>query len=465
MLPLRGSWCWRVQVQAAPSPWPCLPGACLAGLDPLACVSAFAYPSLATGRTRGQVESLSGRIQTDPLPAASVCNNGVVEAGETCDPISACTAASQACVSDASYVRTRTGDTSVCTFVCQQSARGCGTADSYCPPGCTNPSDPDCPKPNGQSCTSPSECSSGFCASGVCCNRACTGACEQCTAASGGQCAYKMGTQCLAATSCTNAAVCSGSSASCPTPTPKPAGTVCGTASCSVSTQSGPTCDGAGSCGAGTNRECYPYACVQGSGCKSSCTTNTDCVGGNSSFCGKNGTCIVDGKCWHSSDSSTPPLWQVNPKEIADPDLGPYNPQYHHYNTPGSTPDDVCGALTLCGFDDWTVPTIDELRSLIRGCPSTVTGGTCGVTNACLGTACDTGCGICDYLAGPASGACYWPAGLNGPCSGYWTSSIYYNPDPDYMSYRYRFGDFTTGSINSCDPSDGNFVRCVRRWQ
>jgi hypothetical protein len=171
----------------------------------------------------------------------------------------------------------------------------------------------------------------------------------------------------------------------------------------------------------------------------------------------------VDGKCWHATDSSTPPLWQVNPKEIADPDLGPYNPQYHRNDT-GTTPADVCAALTLCGFDDWVVPTIDELRALIRGCPSTVTGGTCGVTNACLGTACDGACLGCDRLLGPGVDGCYWPAGLNGPCAGYWTSSVYFDPNPDYNSYRYRAAGFSSGGIGSCDPSDGNYVRCVRRW-
>ena len=365
--------------------------------------------------------------------AGPSCSAGVVTAAYGCNSSGQCVPG---------------GQTTCSTGACNSAETGCSTGKAL-----------------GTSCSQGTECSSGFCAGSVCCNRACNGACEQCSAASLGQCTYKTGTQCLAATSCANAAVCSGSSGTCPSPTPKPSGTACGNMGCSGSTQSGATCNGAGSCGASTTRECYPYACVSGSGCKSSCATNADCVGGSSSFCGKLGTCIVDGKCWHATDSSTPPLWQVNPKEIADPDLGPYDPQYHRHNIPGSTPDDVCSALTLCGFDDWVVPTIDELRSLIRGCPSTVTGGTCGVTNACLGTACDAGCAICDYMAGPGPDLCYWPVGLSGPCSGYWTSSVYFDPNPDYNSYRYRFVDFTNGSINSCDPSDGNFVRCVRRSQ
>jgi Protein of unknown function (DUF1566) len=324
---------------------------------------------------------------------------------------------------------------------------------------------PDLPttKPLGSSCTQSSDCSSNQCVGGICCDRSCTGACEQCSAATNGQCTYKTGTVCAAATDCMNQAVCSGSSSSCPTAQPKTAGTLCGTVNCTGSTQSASTCDGAGNCGAKTNTECYPYACVSGTGCKKSCAANADCVSGNSIFCGKNGVCTVDSKCWHLTDGSSTLLWQVNPKEPTDPDNGPYSPAYHVYSNPGSTPADVCSALTLCGFNDWIVPTISELRSLVRGCPNAVTGGACGVTDACLATSCDANCSLCDNSGGPGSQGCYLPEGINGPCSLYWSSSVYF--DSDRQSYRYRFIDFTDSNIGSCDPSDGNYVRCVRHSQ
>lgn len=44
------------------------------------------------------------------------------------------------------------------------------------------------PNEPGQSCTSPSECASGFCAQGVCCDRACNGACERCDQSGTGTC-------------------------------------------------------------------------------------------------------------------------------------------------------------------------------------------------------------------------------------------------------------------------------------
>jgi hypothetical protein len=228
----------------------------------------------------------------------AVCDNGVVEPGETCDPVSSCESASQACVGDSSTVRTRKGDTKACTFACQESVRQCGSADGYCPTGCLDPPDPDCPKSNGQTCSIASECSSGFCANGVCCNRACTGACEQCTAASGGQCSYKTGTVCNAGSDCMDAAVCSGTSGACPARQPKSAGAFCGSVTCSGITQSASTCDGAGNCGPRTDTNCSPFACVSGTGCKKSCATNADCVADSSIFCGKTGACQTDTACW-----------------------------------------------------------------------------------------------------------------------------------------------------------------------
>jgi hypothetical protein len=73
-----------------------------------------------------------------------LCGNGVLEAGETCDPIGNCAAAESRCVSDAGVVRVRMGDAGTCRFRCVETPRACGVRDGACPPGCTGTADRDC---------------------------------------------------------------------------------------------------------------------------------------------------------------------------------------------------------------------------------------------------------------------------------------------------------------------------------
>lgn len=81
-----------------------------------------------------------------------------------------------------------------------------------------------------------------------------------------------------------------------------------------------------------------------------------------------------------------------------------------------------CQNLQLDG-SGWHLPTVDELRSLIRGCPATESGGACEATNECLTyDVCLSGCAGCEVDAGPAGG-CYWREELGGRCWWYWTSS------------------------------------------
>ncbi len=119
-----------------------------------------------------------------------------------------------------------------------------------------------------------------------------------------------------------------------------------------------------------------------------------------------------------------------------------------------------CSGLSL-GGESWRLPTIGELRTLIRGCPGTVTGGACGVTDGCLDSSCndDGGCWDCSSFpvnSGPADG-CYWPDSMKGACSWYWSSSAV--AANDYDAWGVSFGD---GDVNIGTVDDGRHVRCVR---
>ncbi len=79
-------------------------------------------------------------------------------------------------------------------------------------------------------CTSNSQCASGFCVSGVCCDTTCNGGCGVCnlTGKVGTCSAASSGTVCRPSTGvCDLAEVCNGASLTCPTDTVKPNGTSC----------------------------------------------------------------------------------------------------------------------------------------------------------------------------------------------------------------------------------------------
>lgn len=118
-----------------------------------------------------------------------------------------------------------------------------------------------------------------------------------------------------------------------------------------------------------------------------------------------------------------------------------------------------CQSLVRGGHSDWRLPSISELRSLLRGSDDTQTGGSCGVTDDCRSPSCwSASCSGCSGGDGPGNG-CYWPSELNGQCSWYWSSSpvLAHNGNVWFVNFKY-------GNVGS---SYGNYynniVRCVRQ--
>ncbi len=68
----------------------------------------------------------------------------------------------------------------------------------------------------------------------------------------------------------------------------------------------------------------------------------------------------------------------------------------------------LCDNLATAGHDDWRLPGIDELRTLIVGCPATAGDGPCPIHDGCTSTTCDSpDCAGCALDAGPGPAGAY----------------------------------------------------------
>ena len=114
---------------------------------------------------------------------------------------------------------------------------------------------------------------------------------------------------------------------------------------------------------------------------------------------------------------------------------------------------DYCNNLTACGYSDWHLPTISELRSLIQNCPATQTGGECGVTDSCLSS---SDCGVVSACSGCDSDSSGKYSKL-GDTTALLSSSVLSDGSDSawYVS-------FYLGSVSGYSKSHTYSVRCVR---
>jgi hypothetical protein len=84
-----------------------------------------------------------------------------------------------------------------------------------------------------------------------------------------------------------------------------------------------------------------------------------------------------------------------------------------------------CEHLSLDGLRGWRLPSISELRSVIRRCAKTQSGGPCGVTDSCLKDSCSRGGDCYGCSKRNIFTKCFWHNEFIGECDSYWSSSPY----------------------------------------
>lgn len=122
-----------------------------------------------------------------------------------------------------------------------------------------------------------------------------------------------------------------------------------------------------------------------------------------------------------------------------------------------------CRSLNLDGEMGWVLPTIDELRTLMSGCPNSAPGGSCKVTSSCRSSGCadDPVCS-CGPQGGPGEKGFYWEPGVwryTGSSFGTFWSSTSRN---DAMRRAWAI-HFYSAYIFNKNTGDLAGVRCVKR--
>ena len=112
-----------------------------------------------------------------------------------------------------------------------------------------------------------------------------------------------------------------------------------------------------------------------------------------------------------------------------------------------------CEDLSYGGFDDWHLPTISELRTLLISCSGTMPEGSCGLTDSCLSSSCwssEDRCDGCDYHG--YTYYSFWEAGW------FWSSSV--REDNTDLTWGINFS--TGGIFSGKGLSDDSYIICAR---
>ena len=161
----------------------------------------------------------------------------------------------------------------------------------------------------------------------------------------------------------------------------------------------------------------------------------------------KDQVCNEDGTAWADCECITYSYWDDPATNLTWQD--PQKDAYTEGDGGLTQPDAIryCKELVLGGYNDWRLPNIDELRTLVRGNAPAETGGECPVTEgsprADMG---NTACAPITEFGGPGIGGCYWLPELTGTCN---------KPDPAAAGHPLEFVSSTVASDNE------DWVGCV----
>jgi hypothetical protein len=151
----------------------------------------------------------------------------------------------------------------------------------------------------------------------------------------------------------------------------------------------------AATCNQGTSKTCYCYDGTEGEQ-----------------------VCKPDGSAWEQCNCTEYTIWNDPDTNLSwqDPQKDAYD-----YDDPGLPQEDAlryCEELVIGGYNDWRLPDIDELRTLIRGNPGTMTDGDCPIHDegSPKTDISNPACGPATDYQGPGVGGCYWIPELTGTC-------------------------------------------------
>ncbi len=296
---------------------------------------------------------------------------------------------------------------------------------------------------NGQTCTGANQCTSTNCIDGFCCNTACSGLCQACSAAkkgagANGDCGNVVSGQdpdddCSVVGQCGNDGTCNGTGAC----RLRASGGACGSPVCVGNSLTPQQCDGLGSCVNGpSGTTCAPYVCTSGA-CSQPCATDANCVNGyfcdagactprfpNGTVCSAANQCVSgfcsDGVCCNAQCSGLCQACTLAKKGVGvDGDCGTINS--------GLDPDDECAVGAQCG-QDGACNGAGACRLTAAGIPcgattcvgNLATGQICNGSGACVNDAVGVNCS--PHLC--TGGACANPCANDTQCvSGYFCNA------------------------------------------